>query len=142
MMTTKKKTNSVKRKTVKKTPRKQAKAKAKPKVKEMIQTHAMEEAESFEKTTLDQVWGDEGYSKYGTLDEEKYTSTIRGLNKTDLHAHAVKTGILPVDNRQLLTSRLTREFKKYILGFRKPKSEPKRSKKVSNDIKSILAEGR
>ena len=131
---------AVKRKTTSKS-KKRSKA-TKPKREKMIQTHAMEEKESFEKTTLDQVWGDEGYSKYGTLDEEEYTSSIRGLNKTDLHAHAVKVGILPVDNRQLLTSRLTREFKKYVLGFRKPKSEPKRKTKVSDDIKSILAEGR
>ena len=71
MMATKKKTSSVKRKTVKKTPRKQTKAKAKPKVKEMVQTHGMEERESYEKTSLDQVWGDTGssirYLKRGRL---------------------------------------------------------------------------
>ena len=95
-------------------------SKSKAKSKEMIQTHAMEEKESYEKTTLDQVWGDTGSSKYGTLDEDDYASQIKAMNRTDLHAHAVKYGILPVDNRQLLTSRLMREFKKHILGYKKP----------------------
>lgn len=118
-------------------------SKSKKKSKEMIQTHAMEEKQSFEKTTLDQIWGDTGFSKYGTLDEEKYVSQIKGMNKTDLHAHAVKIGILPVDNRQLLTSRLVREFKKYVLGYRKPSQVQKNDNKEPSDTaKSILAEGR
>ena len=50
----------------------------KKKSKEMIQTHAMEEKDSFEKTTLDQIWGDTGFSKYGTLDEEMDLSSVMG----------------------------------------------------------------
>ena len=42
--------------------------KAKSEKKEMIQTHAMEEETKFEKTSLDQIWGDTGLSKYGTQD--------------------------------------------------------------------------
>tara|TARA_R100000742_G_C4274266_1_gene94176 strand:+ start:127 stop:519 length:393 start_codon:yes stop_codon:yes gene_type:complete len=129
---------AVKRKTTSK-----GKKKSKAKSKEMIQTHAMEEKDSFEKTSLDQIWGDTGFSKYGTLDEEKYSADIKTLNKTDLHAHAVKMGILPVDNRQLLTSRLIREFKKYVLGYRKPSSKQKsKTTEPSDKVKSILAEGR
>jgi hypothetical protein len=122
-----------------------SKSKKKSKSKDMIQTHAMEEKQGsdFEKTTLDQVWGDVGSSRYGTLDEEEYSSRIRSMNKTDLHAHAVKFGILPVDNRQLLTTRLIREFKKHVLGYRKPASKKtKISKEPSRAVKSILAEGR
>lgn len=118
-------------------------SKSKEKSKEMIQTHAMEEKQSYEKTSLDQIWGDTGNSKYGTLDENVYTTQIKGMNKTDLHAHAVKIGILPVDNRQLLTSRLIREFKKHVLAYKKPVSSSKKENKEPSDrVKSILAEGR
>ena len=118
-------------------------SKSKAKSKEMIQTHAMEEKESYEKTTLDQVWGDTGSSKYGTLDEDDYASQIKAMNRTDLHAHAVKIGILPVDNRQLLTSRLLREFKKHVLAYKKPISSSTKDQKEPSDVaKSILAEGR
>ena len=120
-----------------------SKAKAKTKVKEMTQTHAMEEKESFQKTTLDQIWGDTGFTRYGTQDEQEYLSSIKGMNRSDLHSHAVKHGILPVDNRELLTTRLLREFKKYILAYKKPsKAGVKEGKKESKKASSILAEGR
>lgn len=140
-MATKKKVSSAKGKVVKKAPKKQTKAKAKPK-KEMIQTHAMEEKESFQKTTLDQVWGDKGSSRYGTLEESSYIEKIRNMNRTDLHSHAVSVGILPVDNRALLTSRLTREFKKHILSFKKPHEKKRKKPIVSERVRSILAEGK
>ena len=36
-------------------------------VKKMSQTHG--KVEKFEATTLDQIWGDDGTSMYGTLDD-------------------------------------------------------------------------
>jgi len=132
-MASKRKTTA-KRKVVKKTT-------AKVKKKEMIQTHAMEEG-SFEKTTLDQVWGDKGSSRYGTLDEDKYSNEIGGLNRSDLHSHAVKMGILPIDNRELLTSRLMREFRKHVLAYRKPKRGKQARKGLSGAASSILSEGK
>ena len=136
-MATKKKTSSVKRKTVKKTPKKKAKAK-----KEMVQTHAMEEKEPFQKTTLDQIWGDKGSSKYGTLEESVYLNKIRNMNRSDLHSHAVTVGILPIDNREILTTRLAREFKKHILSFQKPHEKKRKEPTVSERSRSILAEGK
>jgi regulatory protein YycH of two-component signal transduction system YycFG len=111
--------------------------------KKIMQTHAMEEKQEFEKTTLDQIWGDEGNSKYGTLDESTYSTQIKAMNKSDLHSHAIKLGILPVENRELLTNRLLREFKKHVLSFRKPKqTSAKKPQDVSQAVKSILAQGR
>ena len=40
-------------------------------LKNLSQTHGKtEEKEKYEPTTLDQVWGDEGLSVYGTMNEE------------------------------------------------------------------------
>ena len=136
-MAAKKKTSSAKRKTVKKTPKKKAKAK-----KKMVQTHAMEEKKPFQKTTMDQVWGDTGNSKYGTLEESVYLNKIRNMNRSDLHSHAVTVGILPIDNRDILTTRLTREFKKHILSFQKPHEEKRKHPTLSEKSRSILAEGK
>ena len=136
-MAAKKKTSSAKRKTVKKTPKRKAKAK-----KKMVQTHAMEEKEPFQKTTMDQVWGDTGNSKYGTLEESVYLNKIRNMNRSDLHSHAVTVGILPIDNRDMLTTRLTREFKKHVLSFQKPQRKKRKEPAVSERIRSILAEGK
>ncbi len=136
-MAAKKKTSSAKRKTVKKTPKRKAKAK-----KKMVQTHAMEEKEPFQKTTMDQVWGSTGSSKYGTLEESVYLNKIRNMNRSDLHSHAVTVGILPIDNRDMLTTRLTREFKKHVLSFQKPQRKKRKEPAVSERIRSILAEGK
>ena len=108
----------------------------------MVQTHAMEEKDPFQKTTLDQIWGDTGSSKYGTLEESVYLNKIRNMNRTDLHAHAVSVGILPIDNREILTTRLAREFKKHILSFQKPSDKKRKEPAVSERIRSILAEGK
>ena len=136
-MAAKKKTSTAKRKTVKKTPKKKAKAK-----KKMVQTHAMEEKDPFQKTTMDQVWGDTGSSKYGTLEDSVYQNKIRNMNRSDLHSHAVTVGILPIDNRDMLTARLTREFKKHVLSFQKPQAKKRKEPAVSERIRSILAEGK
>ena len=112
------------------------------KTKKMVQTHAMEEGSKFEPTSLDQIWGDTGSAKYGTLEELKYISQIKAMNKSDLHSHAIKLGILPVENRELLTNRLLREFKKHTLSYQKPKQSGTRPQEISNEIKSILAQGR
>jgi regulatory protein YycH of two-component signal transduction system YycFG len=130
--------------TKKKTVKSKAKKKTSKPSEKLMQTHAMEEKQGFEKTTLDQIWGDTGNSKYGTLKEAEYSSQIKAMNKSDLHSHAIKLGILPVENRDLLTKRLVREFKKHVLSFKKPRSASanKKPSKVSDSAKSILAQGR
>ena len=63
------------KKVVKKPAKRTAKAAKKPgkksskKLESLSQTHGKEE---FKPTTLDQIWGDTGISKYGTLNEDEY----------------------------------------------------------------------
>ena len=53
-----------------------AKKKQAKKVKEMVQTHAMVEQESYQPTSLNQVWGDDGSGKYKTLNLEDFTKSF------------------------------------------------------------------
>ncbi len=94
-----------------------------------------------EPRTLDEIWGDTGIYKYQTFDEADYTTQLNSLNKTDLQAHAVKIGLIPIDNRNILTQRLLREFKKHVASYRDDKPKIK-SKKVSFEAIRIMAEGR
>ena len=55
---------------MKKKPAKKAK-----KLQSLSQTHGKEEG-NFKPTTLDQIWGDDGVSKYGTLNEAEYIKKI------------------------------------------------------------------
>lgn len=94
-------------------------------------------------TTLDQIWGYSGLSKYGTMDETEYVNQIRAYNKTDLQAHAVKHGVLPNADRQRLENTLIKEFRKYVGTFKKPvPPKDKNAKLPSQQVLDILSEGR
>ena len=105
------------------------------------QTHAKVE-EKFQPTTLDQIWGDDGSSEYGTLSYEKYKDKVYDMNMSDLQAHASRVGIVPVDNRNMLTDRLLREFGKHALAYSKPAETSAAEQKIPEEVKQILAEGR
>jgi hypothetical protein len=122
---------------------KTAKAKVKKKkVSEMNQTHAMEEPKKkFVPSTLAQVWGDTGIARYQTMSEEKYRQTLEDYNKSDLQNHAIRIGVLPIDNSIMLKERLLREFQKHVASYRKP-PEPQKPDQLSARARQILAEGK
>jgi hypothetical protein len=55
---------------------------------------------------------------YKTADVEKYKEGLREMNLADLQAHAIEIGLLPTDNRSVLTERLLREFRKNTACYR------------------------
>lgn len=112
---------------------------SKRKITQLMQTHGR--LEDVEHKTLDQIWGDTGTSKYSTLDQKEYIHFISEMNKSDLQAHANKIGLVPIDNRDLLTKRLLAEFKKFTSTFKTPKSTSN-SIKLDKQIKNILSEGK
>jgi hypothetical protein len=64
------------------------------------------------------------------------------MNKSDLQTHATQVGIIPVDNRDMLTQRLIREFRNHVNSFRAPLESRQSNKTVSKEVRKILAEGR
>ena len=125
---------ATKRKTAKKTTAKRKN------VKKLSQTHG--KVEKFEPTTLDQIWGDDGTSTYGTLNENAYTVQLDDMNMSDLQAHASTVGIIPIDNRQTLRERLLREFRKHVSAYKKPIHETEPITHVDPEVMKILSEGR
>ena len=108
----------------------------------LSQVHGKKEKQEYEPTTLDQIWGDDGTSLYGTNDPETYQSRIFDMNMSDLQAHASRVGIIPVDNRNMLTDRLLREFTQHISAYRKPATAENENTSIPDKVKKILAEGR
>ena len=113
----------------------------KKKLGDIKQAHGKVEAK-FVPTTLDQIWGDDGTSLYGTNDLDTYQSKIFDMNMSDLQAHASRVGIIPVDNRNMLTDRLLREFTQHISAYRKPATAENENTSIPDKVKKILAEGR
>lgn len=98
--------------------------------------------ETFRPTTLDQILGDTGTSKYKTMDVVVYSDKLSGMNKSDLQSHAVQVGIIPIDDRRILVERLTREFKRHVAAFRAPHEPQVPQIKVDKELQAILNQGR
>lgn len=132
----------------KKKPTKKSAKKAESKAKEtkkkslesLSQIHGKEE--TYEATTLDQIWGESGNTKYGTTDVNDYVRKLEDMNTTDLQTHAHVIGFVPVDDRVTLMKKLIGEFKKHISGFQKPTDQPPHARPPSDEVKKILSEGR
>lgn len=111
------------------------------KLQNLSQAHGQEE--TFKPTTLDQIWGDRGLSEYQTMDENVYKSGLDDMNKSDLQTHASKKGLVPIDDRNLLTKRLLSEFRKHVNQYRVPTDTLDNSyTKLSPEVRKTLEEGR
>jgi hypothetical protein len=109
----------------------------KSKLDSLSQTHGKVE----NPVTLDQIWGNDGKAKYGTLDVAEYEKNLKEMVKSDLQAHALKIGLIPIDDRESLVKRLKQEFVKYVSQF-KTRPTVNNTKTLSKAARDILAEGR
>ena len=125
------------KKTTKKAAKKTA---AKKTTKELSQAHG--KVEEFQPTTLDQIWGDDGTSRYKTLDSDEYQEYMNGLAMADLQAHAVKIGLIPIDNATQLKKRLMTEFKKFTSNYKVPKKKINNNLDLSKEARRTLSEGK
>ena len=105
----------------------------------LSQTHG--KLENTQYKTLDQIWGDDGSTKYKTSNLEDYLLYLKDLNKSDLQDHAKKIGLIPIDNRETLTKRLESEFRKYMSMFKLPKNS-ENLVNLDKKSKDILSEGK
>ena len=121
-------------------PKKTAKAKA-GKLNSLSQTHGKTDKKPTP-TTLDQIWGDDGSSKYKTVNEEEYAQKLAEMSRTDLHAHASRVGLIPVENSEQLKKRLMVEFRKHVAQYKMPVINAQKSNKLSKEAMKILEEGR
>ena len=126
--------------------KKTAKAKTtKKKLVELKQTDGMakpDPKQKFEPSTLDQVFGDDGVSRYKTLDDEVYEQVLDNMSKADLKNEAVRVGLLPIDNVQQLRSRLIREFRGHVSSYRRPVTQNQDPVEISDEVRKILEEGK
>lgn len=109
--------------------------------KPMIETHGKVE-DKFQPQLLEQVWGSDNLSRYGTVDVGTYTRKVHGMTRSDLEAHARQMGVVIVEHSPRLCDKLISEFKSYIAMTQKPITAATKSQEVSDAVKKILMEGR
>jgi hypothetical protein len=110
--------------------------------KKLTESHG--KVEGSQPTMLEQVWGFNELSKYGTLDEAEYKQRLDEMNRTDLETHARKIGVVIVESSARLQDKLLQEFRNYVFYLRKPapKVQTQSQGKVSDEVRRILAEGK
>lgn len=98
------------------------------------QTHGMDESAPI---TLDQIWGDTGSAKFQTLDETEYNNRLQEMNLSDLQAEAYRIGLIPIHNREQLTSRLMREFRRHCSEYSNSTIKKINSRSSVEDFDSV-----
>ena len=116
------------------------KKKKNQKLNSLSQTHA--KVDTTELTSLDQIWGFNELSRYGTLDENEYKDRLILMTRADLENHARSTGVLVVESSERLRDLLLKQFRSYVLSLRKPASQNPKETKLSKDAEKVLREGR
>jgi hypothetical protein len=125
-------------------PKKKTSKKRTKKLESLSQTDGMSmdsDEQKFEPTTLDQVFGDDGTSKYKTLDLGVYEQVLDNMSKADLKNEAIRVGLLPIDNVEQLRTRLVREFTSHASSYKKP-VQLRDPQDISPEIRKILSEGK
>jgi hypothetical protein len=88
------------------------KKRGRPSKKEMLQIHGKEETVKRQPSSLDEILG-ETLSIYTANSSDEYRGQLAEMNMTDLQAHAYKIGLVPTQDRKVLTDRLVKEFVKW-----------------------------
>lgn len=95
-------------------------------------------------TTLDQIWGDTGLTKYKTLNVNEYEVYLDNLNMAEIQDHAREVGLMPIDSINRLKQTLIQEFKSYTAKYKPLPEAPDTNDitKFSPQVRKILAESK
>jgi ABC-type phosphate transport system auxiliary subunit len=108
------------------------------KIDKLSQVHGKKVEQEYEPTTLDQIWGDDGTGRYGTMEIEEYKAEIDQMSRTDINAHAAQLGVIPVEDRMSLEKRLTDEFTNHVNSYRKPLQKRVEDPSLEQKVKDLL----
>ena len=105
------------------------------------QTHG-KEANSFEITSLDQIWGSGDNTKFGTTSESEFIGKLQDMTRADLENFARKHGSIIVESSERIRAELLKVFRNYVSLLQKPTTKPVGKQLVSPEVQRILNEGR
>lgn len=95
---------------------------------------------------LDQIWGNDGLSKYKTLDINEYENNLNKMSKMDLWEHAISVQESVIDNKEILKKKLIKRFRQHVSQYKvidaKSMNGKKEKKEISEDAMEILKQGR
>ncbi len=89
--------------------------------------------------SLDDLWGTT-LSKYNTTNLDAYKKQLAEMNRADMQREATKIGLVPIEDRRILTERLVKEFIKVTAAFNTQHVEPLKVHFTKKAL-DILSEG-
>jgi hypothetical protein len=108
--------------------------------KKIIETHG--KVAETQPTHLEQVWGFNEHSKYGTTDEKVYESRLNEMTRADFETEARRHGTIIAESTARLKENLLRDFRIYVSLLTKPANRPISKEKPDAAALKVLAEGR
>lgn len=115
------------------------------------ETHGKDEVTASKKpipSTLDQIWGEDGTSKFGTLDRNKYENKLENMTRAEVQAEAQKHGLVPIEDTKRLKRTLVQKFREHAASYahfpQEKKYQRKRDvgrKEIPEEVLRILREG-
>jgi hypothetical protein len=95
-------------------------------------------------TTLDQIWGESGMSKYGNLTEEEYKEKINEFSRNELEIHARQIGVIVSEETDRLRNELLKEYRIFKQSLSIPYTSLGKNNKETVDklADAVLKEGR
>lgn len=115
---------------------------AKKKVKSQTNGQAEPVVEKQKPQTLEQLFGETAITKYKTTDENVYLGELYEMNKAELQHHALKIGVMPIDDTPRLRKILQAEFNKHQVAYKEKPIQKAVIHKISPEVARILAEGK
>lgn len=113
---------------------------AKGKTTKPVMEQAHGKIENSPKRSLDEILGT-GKRRYHQTNLDEYKAHLKTLNLTDMQVHAQQLGIIPISDRRLLETRLTKEFQKTASKYFGT-AITEHPKEISERARRILASGR
>ena len=108
----------------------------------IMETHGRDESAGTQPTNLEQVWGYNELSKFGTNDEAVYQKQLDEMLRIDLETHARRHNVIIVESTARLREKLLNNFKTYVSLLHKPADKKKSQYKPDAAALKVLSEGR
>lgn len=111
------------------------------KLESLKQTHG-KDATNFEVTTIDQIWGGNENTKFGTTDESVFAGKLKEMTRADLENFARQHGSIIVESSDRIRNELMKVFRNYVSLLKKPTVKTAAKITITPDVQRILNEGR
>lgn len=110
--------------------------------KKRIEAHGKLEDVKTQPSTLEQVWGYSGLSRFGVKSEAEYKEKVDDMQRADLERETRRLGQVVVESTTRLRENLLRLFRTEAAALNRPADKPQSRTAPDAAALKVLSEGR